>query len=151
MAAVLKLIPEGDKTQFAGWARATLFLMEAPTIRLALFEDLSQAETVAADPYGFNALKMHELSLYLGDSAFPLPTGPERGILCAVLTLPSLETKTAAYTVNTRSMCVRLTVTGVGVALVLKVETKTDAVSTGSLRTDLIVHDMRVVLPLGRV
>ena len=102
-------------------------LMEQPTIRLALFDDLSQLETVQSDPYGFNTLTMHELRLYLWPincmPPFKLPTcGEPLGILCAVVTLPSLETKTAAYTVRTRS-----------------------------LRADLIVHDMRVVLPLGRV
>lgn len=37
------------------------------------------------------------------------------------------------------------------VALALSIKTSSDKVQTCSLRTDLAVHDMRVVLPLGRV
>ena len=122
-------------------------LMEQPTIRLALFEDLSQLKTVETDPYGFNTLTVHELRLYLGDSSFKPPAGQFCGILCAVLTLPSLETKTAAYTVLTRSVHADLSVHDIQVALALSIMTSSEMVQTSSLRTDLIVHDMRLVLP----
>ena len=127
-------------------------LMEQPTIRLALFEDLSQLEMVETDPYGFNTLTMHDLRLYLGDSPFkPPPAGQFCGVLCAVLTLPSLETKTAAYTVLTCSVHADLSVQDMQVALALSIMTSSGTVQTSSLRTDLIVHDMRLVLPLGRI
>ena len=68
-----------------------------------------------------------------------------------MLTLPSLDTKTAAYTLLTRSVHADMSVHDMQVALALSIETSSDKVQTCSLRTDLIVHDMRVVLPLGRV
>jgi hypothetical protein len=124
--------------------------MEQPTIRIALLDDQSQIEAVRTDPYGFNMLPQHELRLFLGGSPSEL-VASKRGILCAVLTLPSLVTLTGAYTVQTRSLQANLAVNGASVSLSLKVHHSAYSEAAMSLGTELVVHDIRSVLPLGCV
>ena len=100
-------------------------------VRLALYREPSaatsakrgeRAEGIEADPYGFNTLAHHEVMLALWPANGDSVAGAAAGVLCAVLTKPSLATPTPAYTLKPRSLC-----------------------------TDLIVHDPRLVLVLGRV
>ena len=101
-------------------------------VRLALYREPSavtsaakcrqRADGIEADPYGFNTLAHHEVMLALWPANGDSVAGAAAGVLCAVLTLPSLATPTPAYTLKPRSLC-----------------------------TDLIVHDPRLVLVLGRV